>query len=194
MRYAVATPACRRQGFRVMVSGNFCASGALGTPCARVRKASSKNNKNWYARLADFEVPNAIQSRHELADGDIDGPAYEKSAVLRAVNVNWNDDGWNVNANSVENPNRWNADNRIFSRNYCVSPVPTDLLGTGVLLCSPFFHPPSCRPISSSFKMSSEYFPVRMSLLSHAICRKNFVISRCEMVCESMTIFSEGGR
>ena len=37
--------------------------------------------------------------------------------TLRAVNVNWNDDGWNVNANSVENPNEWNADNRVFSRN-----------------------------------------------------------------------------
>lgn len=36
-------------------------------------------------------------------------------SVLRAVNVNWNDDGWNVNANSVENPNDWNAGNRVFS-------------------------------------------------------------------------------
>ena len=41
--------------------------------------------------------------------------------VLRAVNVNWNDDGWNVNANSVENPNTWNDGNRAFSRNYCFS-------------------------------------------------------------------------
>jgi len=34
---------------------------ALGTPCARVRKISSKNNNNWYIGLADFEVPNKIQ-------------------------------------------------------------------------------------------------------------------------------------
>ena len=40
--------------------------------------------------------------------------------VLRAVNVNWNDDGWNVNANSVENSNEWNAGNQVFSRNYCI--------------------------------------------------------------------------
>lgn len=41
---------------------------------------------------------------------------------LRAVNVNWNGDGWNVNANSVENPNDWNAGNRAFSRNCCFLP------------------------------------------------------------------------
>ena len=35
----------------------------------------------------------------------------------RAVNVNWNDDGWNVNANAVENPNEWNEGNQVFSRN-----------------------------------------------------------------------------
>lgn len=35
--------------------------------------------------------------------------------VLRAVNANWNGDGWNVNANSVENPNRWNDGNQVFS-------------------------------------------------------------------------------
>ncbi len=45
------------------------------------------------------------------------------SSVLRAVNVNWNGDGWNVNANSVENPDRWNDGNRVFSRNCCFSPV-----------------------------------------------------------------------
>ena len=47
---------------------------------------------------------------------------YIKTLVLRAVNVNWNDDGWNVNANSVENPNAWNDGNQVFSRNYCFSP------------------------------------------------------------------------
>ena len=41
--------------------------------------------------------------------------------MLRVVNVNWYDDGWNLNANSVENPNRWNAGNQAFSRNYCFS-------------------------------------------------------------------------
>jgi hypothetical protein len=52
-----------------------------------------------------------------LAGGDIDDLVYDNAGVLRAVNVNWNDDGWNVNANSVENPNRWNDGNQAFSRN-----------------------------------------------------------------------------
>jgi hypothetical protein len=42
--------------------------------------------------------------------------------VLRTVNVNWNDDGWNVNANDVTNPNTWNDDNQVFSRNSCILP------------------------------------------------------------------------
>jgi hypothetical protein len=33
------------------------------------------------------------------------------------VNVNWNDDGWNVYANPVTNSNQWNDENRFFSRN-----------------------------------------------------------------------------
>jgi len=34
------------------------------------------------------------------------------------VNANWNadDDGWNVNANSVDNPNRWNVGNQVLSK------------------------------------------------------------------------------
>jgi len=37
---------------------------------------------------------------------------------LWAVNCNWNADNryWNVNANPVTNPNEWNADNQVFSR------------------------------------------------------------------------------
>ncbi len=35
---------------------------------------------------------------------------------LWAVNANWNDDGWNVEANSVDNPNSWNAGNEFVSR------------------------------------------------------------------------------
>lgn len=39
-----------------------------------------------------------------------------------AVNANRNSDGWNVNANSVENPNRWNAGNQVVSRYSFLSP------------------------------------------------------------------------
>jgi hypothetical protein len=40
------------------------------------------------------------------------------------VNANWNADnsGWNVNANSVTNPNEWNTGNQVLSRHYDISP------------------------------------------------------------------------
>ena len=43
---------------------------------------------------------------------------------LWAVNANWNqgNGGWNVNANSVENPNRWNDGNQVLSRYSFLSP------------------------------------------------------------------------
>lgn len=44
-------------------------------------------------------------------------PKVYSRLVLRAVNANWNDDGWNVNANPVTNPNEWNDENQIFFRN-----------------------------------------------------------------------------
>jgi hypothetical protein len=56
--------------------------------------------------------------------------------VLRTVNVNWNDDGWNANANALDD-NRWNDDNQVFSRNYWGSPA----FLAGVLLSMPFFQP-----------------------------------------------------
>ena len=55
-------------------------------------------------------------------DGGTDDPTHENGPVLRTVNVNWNDDGWNVNANDVTNPNTWNDDNQVFSRNSCILP------------------------------------------------------------------------
>lgn len=106
--------------------------------------------------------------------------------MLRTVNVNWNDDGWNVNANSVENPNRWNDGNQVFSRNCWFSPR----LKVGeFLLANPFFQPPSCRPISSSFPIKSEYVSVGIILLSHASCTKNFTISSFVMALFNIGIF-----
>ncbi|MDR3582390.1 MAG: hypothetical protein P4L67_03920 [Candidatus Pacebacteria bacterium] len=58
-----------------------------------------------------------MQSREYSKDGGTDSCRYEATGALRAVNVNWNGDGWNVNANAVTNPNTWNAGNRVFSRN-----------------------------------------------------------------------------
>ncbi len=48
----------------------------------------------------------------------------QRTIRLWAVNANWNsgNDGWNVEANSVENPDRWNADNQVLSRYSFLSP------------------------------------------------------------------------
>ena len=62
---------------------------------------------------------------------------------LWAVNANWNSDdgGWNVNANSVENPNRWNDGNRVVSRYSFLSPP----IG-GVFASKPLRQPPVIFP------------------------------------------------
>ena len=67
------------------------------------------------------------------------------------MNVNWNDDGWNVNANTLDD-NRWNDDNQVFSRNYCGSLA----FLAGVLFSMPFFHPQSILPTSSMFVSKAE--------------------------------------
>lgn len=41
----------------------------------------------------------------------------DQNGVLRAVYVHWHDDGWCVNADSVEYPGRWSDGYRVFSRN-----------------------------------------------------------------------------
>ncbi|MEK7660400.1 MAG: hypothetical protein AAB343_04325 [Patescibacteria group bacterium] len=41
----------------------------------------------------------------------------DRKGVLRTVYVYWHDDGWNVNAYSVEDPDRWGDGDRVFSRN-----------------------------------------------------------------------------
>ncbi len=41
----------------------------------------------------------------------------DSAVVLRAVDVHWSDVGWDVDANSVENPLRWRGGFRVFSRN-----------------------------------------------------------------------------
>ena len=59
-------------------------------------------------------MPNTIQSQEYSKDSGMEGILYR----IWAVNVNWNsfNEGWNVNANSVTNPNRWNDGNQVFSK------------------------------------------------------------------------------
>jgi len=109
--------------------------------------------------------------------------------VLRVVNVNWNDDGWNVNANALDD-NRWNDDNRVFSHNYCYSPD----AGAGVLFSMPFFHPHSILPTSSALAIRAEYCSVLMSLFSQVICKKNFKVSIRVTAFVSNGSFCSGGK
>ena len=84
---------------------------------------------------------------------------------LWAVNANWNaGNGWNVEANSVENPNRWNDGNQVLSRYSYLSP----LLPGGVLLSRPFLQPPIIRPTSSISFPSSVYLTLVIKDASHA--------------------------
>jgi hypothetical protein len=46
------------------------------------------------------------------------GACTRVGGMLRTVNVNWNDDGWNANANALDD-NQWNDGNQVFPRNYC---------------------------------------------------------------------------
>ena len=101
-----------RHGLRI-----FFPRVAPGTSRARVGKVSSKKEKELVHEIGGLRCPEYNSACHGLAGGDADDPMYDNAGVLRTVNVNWNDDGWNVNANSVENPNRWNDGNQVFSRN-----------------------------------------------------------------------------
>ena len=51
------------------------------------------------------------------ADYEIDAAANLYRFKKIYGDVNWNDDGWNLNANPIDNPNRWIADNQVVSRN-----------------------------------------------------------------------------
>ena len=93
---------------------------------------------------------------------------------LWAVNANWNDDGWNLNANSVENPNDWNADNLIFSRYSRLSP-PSHY--GGVFLYH--FFSPATNHLSDSFDFCAKrqilivghqaIFPQQLNEKSHVV-------------------------
>ncbi len=109
-------------------------------------------------------------------------------AVLWAVNANWNADngGWNVEANSVENPNRWNDGNQVLSRYSCLSP----LFFGGVLLSKPRFQPPIMRPTSSTSFPKAIYLSFAINDDSHANCRKNRSASAFIIASTSRGIFA----
>ena len=110
------------------------------------------------------------------------------TSVLWAVNANWNadNDGWNVEANSVENPDRWNAGNQVVSRNSYLFPSP---LGGGFFATIPRFHPPTIRPISSMSFPSEVKWLCAMSPDSHAIWTKKRTASTARIASSSESSF-----
>lgn len=113
------------------------------------------------------------------------------SGVLWAVNCNWNGDGWNVDANPVDDPNRWNDGNQVFSRNSDISPAYL----VGVFFSkSPFLQAPKFLPISSSFSESLIYLSLGISLFSQASWTKNFRTSRWKIIFPNIIIFCSGGK
>lgn len=89
--------------------------------------------------------------------------------VLRtewAVNANWNSDGWNVNANSVANQNRWNADNQVLSKFFLFKDP-----DYRVFVCRN--QPPSILPISFNDLDNATYLFISRASISQAICRRN---------------------
>ena len=127
-----------QRGFKIFFAGI-----ALDTSCARVQNISFKNTG--IGTGCWRTLTSRIRYSSESSQRAVVWTAFG-TRTLRAVNVNWNDDGWNVNANSVSNPNRWNDGNRVFSRNCCISLA----YGAGVFCSMPLLHPPSIRPISSN--------------------------------------------
>src|SRR3989344_3849470 len=119
---------------------------------------------SWCVELADFEVPNKIQS--VMVWPVVIKMIQHMSSFV--ANVNWNDARrLKVNVNRLSNDNVWNADNRnrVVLPLLAISPI---IYLVGVFVCRPFFQPPSCRPISPSRVNKSEYFSVGINLLSHA--------------------------
>jgi hypothetical protein len=82
-----------------------------------------------------------FKSFHDLGSGEKDG--FITKGDLCKVNVNWNDDEWNVNINKFNASNEWNAGNRSFFRNKNFPP----LLYAEVFICCIFlvnaFFPPA---------------------------------------------------
>src|SRR3989344_6827494 len=89
-----------------------------------------------------------------------------------AVDVNWSsaDGRWFVLNWRLGESGRWNAGNQVLCPGNAQS---FSRLEGGSFVSSPFFQPPSIRPISLSSPESSRYFLLSISLLSQPICRKN---------------------
>lgn len=151
-------------GFREMASEKFFSRVALGTPRVSVLKFSSSKNKNRREKLADFYVPNNIQPGENSKGGDKDGFSHENVRVARCereLERRWLERECQLGRGSerVERGQPGVFSPLLFSPVYLA----------GVLLRSPFRHPPNMRPISSSFCDKTMNLSWGISLFSQAI-------------------------
>ncbi len=93
----------------------------MATALGSVRVHSLKKKIIGAMSWRTYNVPGQIQLREYSRGGAYDGLLY--NGEVWAVNANWNPDNgyWNVEANSVSNPNPWNAGNQILSRDPILS-------------------------------------------------------------------------
>lgn len=89
-----------------------------------------------------------------------------------AVNVNWNDDEWNVNTNDFDYDNPWNEGNVfLYPDTTCFLPnyFREFLFSVEIFISMLFFHPPNIRPTSCNFPDNFRYGLSLSNLFSHAI-------------------------
>lgn len=107
------------------------------------------------------------------------------------MNINTDGDA-KVNVNRFENDNVWNASNRhrVFLPETCGF---LSSMWVGVFFSTPFFHPPSIRPSSSSCSASLAYLLLGISLFSQHSCKKNFTLLSFFVAVPIKCVFSVSG-
>lgn len=117
------------------------------------------------------------------SDSETEGTLY-----ILVVNVDVHSRGLNVNVNRFENDNVWNAEyaHRVVSPQLCYFSL---ICFGGVFISSPFFQPPSIRPISSSCSDKEEYLALGRHLFSQASCRKNLRLSSFKIAIDNCADF-----
>lgn len=101
-------------------------------------------------------------------------------------NVNRDERDWNANVNSLDNGNRWNADNRLLVRNksYFLS-----LTSAGVFFSTYALHPMSILLASTRSPAMRMYCAFVIALLSQPTSRKNLATSSLAIDTSSASIF-----
>lgn len=149
-------------------------------PLSERRYEDSKKDKELVRRAGGLRGPEQDSALRVFKGWWHGWRGVHRWCVLWAVNGNWNDDGWNFNANPLDNPNSWNDGNQFLSRNSSLSPA---LYGAGVFDKSPLRQPPTILPMFSTPSPSVPYRVLVRSDSSHASCTKKRSESISSIAC-----------